>query len=61
MTVGTGRLARGARAIVQAARSPSSRVRGLALCVYYVAVLIALLLIYGTNPPNPPPFIYQGF
>jgi hypothetical protein len=61
MTVGTGRLARRARAIVEAWLSPSSRARGLALCVYYVAVLIALLLIYGTNPPNPPPFIYQGF
>ena len=61
MTVGIERLARWARAIVQAGRSPSSRVRGLALCVYYVAVLIALLLIYGTNPPTPPPFIYQGF
>ena len=61
MTLVTGRLARRARAIAQAWRSPSSRARGLALTVYYVAVLIALLLIYGTNPPTPPPFIYQGF
>jgi len=61
MTIGTECLARWARAIVPATRSPSSRVRGLALCAYYVAVLIALLLIYGTNPPDPPPFIYQGF
>jgi len=33
----------------------------LVLAVYYAGVLIALMLMYGTNPPSPPPFIYQGF
>ena len=61
MTVVTGRLAGWTRGIIDASRFLSPRRRGLVLCVYYVAVLIALLLIYGTNPPNPPPFVYQGF
>jgi hypothetical protein len=59
----SGRIARWARAMVvtDAWRSLSPHVRGLLLGVYYVGVLIALLLMYGTNPPSAPPFIYQGF
>jgi hypothetical protein len=55
------RLDRWARAIADAWPSLSPHARGLLLGVYYVGVLIALLLMYGTNPPSPPPFIYQGF
>jgi len=41
--------------------SLSPGVRRLLLVAYYVGVLIALVLLYGTNPPPAPPFIYQGF
>ncbi len=61
MPVSLERLARRARAIEDAWPSLSPRARQLVLVVYYVGVLIALLLMYGTNPPSPPPFIYQGF
>ena len=61
MPVSLERLARWARAIGDAWPSLSPRARGLLLGVYYVGVLIALMLMYGTNPPSPPPFIYQGF
>ena len=61
MPVLPGRLARWVRAIADAWRSRSPHARGLVLSVYYIAVLIFLLLMYGTNPPSPPPFIYQGF
>ncbi len=36
-------------------------VRLLLLTVYYLAVLITLLWMYGTSRYTPPPFIYQGF
>ena len=61
MPVLPGRLAGWSRAIADGWRSLSLRTRGLLLGVYYVGVLIALWLMYGTNPPSPPPFIYQGF
>jgi hypothetical protein len=37
------------------------RPRRLLLVLYYLAVLIALVLMYGINPPSAPPFVYQGF
>ena len=61
MPVLPGRLARWSRAVADGWRSLSLHTRGLLLGVYYVGVLIALWLMYGTNPPSPPPFIYQGF
>jgi hypothetical protein len=61
MPVLPGRLARRARTIADAWPSLSPHARGLVLAVYYVGVLVALMLMYGTNPPSPPPFIYQGF
>lgn len=61
MPVSLERLARWARTIRDAWPSLSPRARRLALVMYYVGVLIALMLMYGTNPPSPPPFIYQGF
>jgi hypothetical protein len=61
MPVLPGRLASWARAIADVWPSLSPHARGLVLAVYYAGVLIALMLMYGTNPPSPPPFIYQGF
>jgi hypothetical protein len=61
MPVLTEHLARWARAIADGWPSLSPRARRLVLVGYYVGVLIALMLMYGTNPPSPPPFIYQGF
>jgi len=47
---------------IASARPPlPAHVHRLVLVVYYLAVLIALVLMYGINPPSPPPFIYQGF
>ena len=37
------------------------RARRLLLVAYYVGVMAGLVLMYGINPPTPPPFIYQGF
>lgn len=31
------------------------------LVLYYLAILIALLLMYGPGDFSTPPFIYQGF
>jgi hypothetical protein len=39
---------------------PSGLRFGLIIC-YYALVLGGLLALYGVKPPNPPPFIYQGF
>ena len=36
-------------------------VRLAALIVYYLAILIILVLMYGRGNFNAPPFIYQGF
>ncbi|HEX9371850.1 MAG TPA: teichoic acid D-Ala incorporation-associated protein DltX [Roseiflexaceae bacterium] len=37
---------------------------GVRLCartIYYLAILVGLLLIYGRGDFSTPPFIYQGF
>ena len=39
----------------------SSRIRVATLTLYYVAVLTALILIYGRGDFSTPSFIYQGF
>jgi hypothetical protein len=39
----------------------SRRTRRLLLVAYYVGIMVGLVLMYGINPPTPPPFIYQGF
>jgi len=31
------------------------------LVSYYALVGAGLLAVYAVKPPNPPPFIYQGF
>jgi len=31
------------------------------LIAYYALVFAGLLALYAGKPPNPPPFIYQGF
>jgi hypothetical protein len=37
-------------------------VRGPLLFLYYIALILALLWLYGpAHQPPPPPFIYQGF
>lgn len=36
-------------------------VRGVLLAVYYLAILIGLLLLYGRGDFSTPPFVYQGF
>lgn len=41
--------------------SLSPRSHRLLLVAYYLGVMVALVLMYGINPPAPPPFIYQGF
>ena len=39
----------------------SDLVRGMALTLYYLALIAALILMYGGGHFTPPPFIYQGF
>lgn len=36
-------------------------VRLVVLTIYYLAIIIALVVIYGGTHYTPPPFIYQGF
>jgi hypothetical protein len=36
-------------------------VRMLALTVYYLAIILALIIMYGRGDFSTPPFIYQGF
>jgi hypothetical protein len=36
-------------------------VRFVVLTLYYLAIIAALIAIYGTSTYTPPPFIYQGF
>ena len=36
-------------------------VKSLLLTLYYLAILIGLLLLYGKGDFSTPPFIYQGF
>lgn len=37
------------------------RVRAVALTIYYLAILVALLVLYGRGDFSTPSFIYQGF
>ncbi len=39
----------------------SDLVRGIALTLYYLALIATLILMYGGGRFTPPPFIYQGF
>jgi hypothetical protein len=36
-------------------------VRTVALTLYYLAILLGLILLYGKGDFSSPPFIYQGF
>ncbi len=36
-------------------------VKSLLLTLYYLAILIGLLLLYGRGDFSTPPFVYQGF
>ena len=36
-------------------------VRNGALLLYYLAILLGLLLLYGNGDFSAPPFVYQGF
>jgi hypothetical protein len=31
------------------------------LTIYYLAIIVALIILYGGATYTPPPFIYQGF
>jgi D-Ala-teichoic acid biosynthesis protein. len=35
--------------------------RGILLTLYYLAILLGLILMYGKGDFSTPPFIYQGF
>lgn len=35
--------------------------RGVGLTLYYLAIIAALILLYGGRHYTPPPFVYQGF
>ena len=37
------------------------KLRGLALTIYYIAILAGLVLLYGRGGLTMPPFVYQGF
>ncbi len=39
--------------------NPSVRV--IALTLYYLAIILALIVMYGRGNFSTPPFIYQGF
>ena len=36
-------------------------VRVVALTLYYLAIILGLILLYGRGDFSTPPFIYQGF
>jgi D-Ala-teichoic acid biosynthesis protein len=36
-------------------------VRTVAMTLYYLAILLGLILLYGQGDFSAPPFIYQGF
>jgi hypothetical protein len=38
-----------------------SRLARILLLLYYLAVIVALILMYGRGDFSTPPFIYQGF
>ena len=31
------------------------------MTLYYVAIVVALVVLYGAGNFSPPPFVYQGF
>ena len=39
----------------------SPKGRGLLLTVYYLAIIVGLILMYGKGDFSTPKFIYQGF
>ena len=39
--------------------NPTARV--VALTLYYIAIILGLILLYGRGDFSTPPFIYQGF
>ena len=39
----------------------SDGARALMMTAYYVAIVVALMALYGTGNFSPPPFVYQGF
>ena len=46
-------------ALLQLVADP--RVRLAALTLYYLAILLGLVLLYGRGDFSTPPFVYQGF
>jgi len=36
-------------------------IKGILLTIYYLAILLALIAMYGKGDFSTPPFIYQGF
>jgi hypothetical protein len=43
------------------ARSIDRRLRVIALTLYYLAILVGLIVLYGRGDFSTPSFIYQGF
>ncbi len=39
----------------------NSTVRILALTLYYLAIILGLIILYGKGDFSTPPFVYQGF
>jgi hypothetical protein len=49
------------RAAVFSSTLNNAWVRGIALAVYYLAILAGLIWLYGKGDFSAPPFVYQGF
>jgi hypothetical protein len=41
--------------------SKNPRLRFALLVLYYFAIIVALLILYGRSAFSTPPFVYQGF
>ncbi len=41
--------------------SANARLRVILLFLYYLAIILGLVLLYGRGNFSTPPFIYQGF
>ena len=41
--------------------TPAHMTRQVALALYYAAIVVALLVLYGGGNFSAPPFVYQGF
>ncbi len=52
-------IARSTRSSMTPSNSP--RARRVMLVLYYLAILIALVLLYGRGDFSTPDFVYQGF